>query len=61
MFNVPPISRTPLITRLADQDATLPNRTLALVNAINGKLASRVTDFRTKTGAAVVFYANTCV
>lgn len=58
MFNVPPISRTPLISRLAPADAALPNRTAALVDAINGHLRPRVDQFRQLTGAAVVFYAN---
>ena len=58
VFNVPPISRTPLISRLAPADATLPNRTAALVDAINGHLRPRIDQFRQLTGAAVVFYAN---
>ena len=58
MFSVPPISRTPLISRLAPADATLPNRTAALVDAINGHLRPRIDQFRQLTGAAVAFYAN---
>ena len=58
MFSVPPISRTPLISRLAPGDAALPNRTAALVDAINGHLRPRIDQFRQLTGAAVVFYAN---
>jgi hypothetical protein len=60
VFSVPPISRTPLISSLAGSDGALPNRTLALVGAINSRLATRVEAFRTQTGAAVVYYANTC-
>ena len=60
MFNVPPISRTPLIARLTPSDASLPNRTAALVDAINGHLQPRIDQFRQLTGAAVVFYANRC-
>ncbi|KAK9827613.1 hypothetical protein WJX81_006207 [Elliptochloris bilobata] len=58
VFNVPPISRTPLISRLAGANAALPNRTAVLVDAINGRLRPRVDQFRQLTGAAVVFYAN---
>ena len=36
----------------------LPNRTAALVDAINGHLRPRIDQFRQLTGAAVAFYAN---